>query len=164
MGRLSNPSDHLNGLVTRGARGAGLCAKHRSQGVGTATANPDRTAPRTRGRLSNPASRRVQRRIRPPEVDRLAAEYRAGRSLREVADILGVHHDTIAAHLEALGIARRPAARKLTPDDVLGAIAKYASGDSLATIARALDVDATTVRRELRRAGVSTRPRPGWPA
>ena len=51
------------------------------------------------GRISNPAARPVQRRLDAADVDLIAEEYAAGRSLRDIAKALGVHHCTVAEHL-----------------------------------------------------------------
>jgi len=92
----------------------------------------------------------------------MAAGYQAGRSLRTIADELGVHHRTVAARLEELGIPRRPTTRKMKADDVVEASLRYDAGDSLATVAAAFHVDAATIRRELGRARTAIRPRRGW--
>lgn len=91
----------------------------------------------------------------------MAAEYKAGRSLRLVAAGLGVHHATVAARLEQLVIVRRPNERTMKASDVVKASRQYAAGDSLATVAVLFSIDATTVRRELHRVGVTTRARRG---
>ena len=114
------------------------------------------------GRLSNPTPRPVQRRLDSSEVDQLVAEYLAGRTLRELAGILGVHHRTIAGHLEQRGAKRRANPRKMSTLDVLAAARRYETGDSLATVAQTFNVDTATSRRELPRAGVAIRPRRGW--
>lgn len=87
--------------------------------------------------------------------------YRAVQSLRAVAEALGVHHQTVAACLQQLGIPRRANERKMTADDVVEAARRYTAGDSLATVASAFGGDAATVRRELQRAGTAVRPRRG---
>ena len=121
-----------------------------------------RMAPEETGRLSNPAPRPVQRRLGGFEVKRLATEYQAGKSLRLVAEGLGVHHATVAARLEQLGIRRRPNERKMSAGDVAEASEQYGAGHSLATVAASFGVDAATVRRELHRVGVTIQVRRGW--
>jgi len=66
------------------------------------------------GQLSNPGRRPVQRRLRGPEVDTVVALYQAGQSLRELAAELGIHHRTVAAHLDQRGVPRRVNRRKMT--------------------------------------------------
>ncbi len=115
----------------------------------------------TTDRAARRATKPVQRRLTPPEVAALAAEYQHGRSLDDLAREFGVHHRTVADHLERVGIARRANLPKLTPSDVKRAVNQYRVGDSLATVGKTLNVDASTVQRALKRAGVAIRPRPG---
>lgn len=103
----------------------------------------------------------VQRRLTPSELEAMAAGYRHGRSLDELARAFGVHRRTVADHLERLGVARRVNLPKLTPADIERAVSQYQAGDSLATVGKILNVDASTVQRALKRAGVAIRPRPG---
>ena len=107
MGRLSNPPEHLNHLVVSHIAGTTRGLKRRdSEPVGhPSAANCD--VPEEPGRLSNPAPRPVQRRLDAADVDLIAVEHAAGRSLRDIAKVLGVHHCTVAEHLAQLGIERR---------------------------------------------------------
>ena len=114
------------------------------------------------GQLSNPPRRPVQRRLTDPEINELVNEYQAGRTLADLACVLGIDRRTVAAHLQARGIQRRINRRKMTDDDVSEAARRYRSGDSLATIASTFNVDAATIRHELHRIGVTIRPRRGW--
>jgi len=66
--------------------------------------------------------------------------------LDDLAREFGVHHRTVADHLERLGIARRVNLPKLTPADVKRAVSQYRAGDSLATVGKTLNVDAPTVQ------------------
>ncbi len=56
------------------------------------------------GQLSNPPRRNVQRRLTDPEIDELVNEYQTGRTLADLASVLGIHRRTVAAHLQARGI------------------------------------------------------------
>ncbi len=159
MGRLSNPPEPLQTVVTQGPRVRGRPRKVRSAAVREVTAAAEPVAAEDTGRLSNAGRRPVQRRLRSSEVDTLVARYEAGQSLRGLAAELGIHHRTVAAHLEQRAVPRRVNRPKMTARDVLPARRSHEAGDSLATIAPAFSVDAQTVRRELRRAGVETRPR-----
>lgn len=85
------------------------------------------------GRLSNPTPRPVQRRLRRSDVDIIAADYQAGRSLRTIAETLGVHRHTVAAHLEQLGIPRRANERKMTVHDVVEASRRYDAARTVTT-------------------------------
>ena len=162
IGRLSNPPEQMKYLVDKGAENARHGPKRRSPGSGAVAGVVGSVASEETGRLSNPALRPVQRRLRSSEIDLIAIEYRAGRSLRAIAEVLGVHHHTVAAHLQQLGIPRRANERKMSANDVVDASRRYVRGESLATIAGSFSVDATTVRRELRRMGIAVRPRRGW--
>lgn len=95
------------------------------------------------------------------DVDKLVAGYQAGRSLPELGDEFGVHHRTVAAHLEQRGVKRRVNIRKLSDDDMRQAVRHYEAGDSLAIVAKMLGVNAETVRRAFVRAGINIRPRCG---
>jgi Helix-turn-helix domain len=83
-------------------------------------------------------------------------------SLKDVAREFGVHHRTVADHLERLGIPRRVNFPKLSVAESKHAVARYGAGESLAVVGKALNVDASTVQRALKRAGVQLRPRPGY--
>jgi hypothetical protein len=68
------------------------------------------TAGRSTRRLGPP----VQRRLTPSQLEAVAARYQSGRSLNDLAREFGVHHRTVAEHLESLGIARRVNLPKLS--------------------------------------------------
>ena len=162
MGRLSNPPDPVETLTGQAIAGSG-------DGRGTAAGSPKRShgqsdsgGPNNAGRLSNPRGGAIQRRLTDADVDRLVARYQAGRSLPALAEDLGVHRRTIAAHLDLRGVQRRLNVRKMSQLDVGDAARRYRAGDSLAAIAQVYKVHAATVRRELLRAGVRIRPRPGF--
>jgi hypothetical protein len=114
------------------------------------------------GQLSNPPRRPVQHRLTDLEIDELVNEYQAGRTLADLASMLGIHRRTVATHLAARGISRRVNRRKMTDNDVGEAARQYRTGDSLVKVALAFNVDAATLRRELHRAGAAIRPRRGW--
>jgi uncharacterized protein YhbP (UPF0306 family) len=114
------------------------------------------------GQHSNPPRHSVQRRLTHPEINELVNEYQAGRTLADLASVVGIHPRTVAAHLEIRGIQRRSVHRKLIDDDVNEAARRYRAGDSLAKVAYAFNVDQATIRRELHRIGVTIRLRRGW--
>ena len=105
----------------------------------------------------------MQRRLGPAEIDTIVSDYQAGRSLRAIAKRVGVHHHTVAAHLQRHGIARRLSQRKMTDIDVDEASRRYEAGDSLATLASIFNVDPATIRHELRQTATTIRPRRGRP-
>jgi hypothetical protein len=67
--------------------------------------------------------------------------------LDDLAREFGVHRQTVADHLERLGIARRVNLPKLTPTATERAVSHNQVGDSLATVGKTLNVDASTVQR-----------------
>ena len=106
----------------------------------------------------------MQRRLGRAEIDVIISSYQAGQSLRALAELLGVHHHTVAAHLQRQGIARRLNQRKMTDIDVAEASRQYEAGESLATLASMFNVDPATIRHELRQTATTIRPRRGRPA
>ncbi len=130
MGRLSNPPEQLKHLVERDAakpKRDKKCPSLRPRVVATAAT---RASSEETGRLSNPTPRPVQRRLGRAEIDTIISNYQAGHSLRAIAKLLGIHHHTIAAHLQRHGIARRLNQREMT--DIVETSRRYAAGDSLA--------------------------------
>ena len=95
MGRLSNPPEPLQTVVTQGSQSPRQTRKERSAAVREVTAAAEPAAAEDTERLSNPARRPVQRRLRSSEVDTLVARYEAGQSLRGLAAELGIHHRTV---------------------------------------------------------------------
>ena len=183
-GRLSYPPDTLETAPEQGFLVEPAADRKPQKAAKRFSSRPGAGDPNNRGQHSNPGSkalrgdddgvdsptadgaprrpkRPVQRRLTPSEVAALATEYQHGRSLDDLAREFGVHHRTVADHLERLGIARRVNLPKLTPADVKRAVGQYRSGDSLAAVGKTLNVDASTVQRALKRAGVTIRPRPG---
>lgn len=101
----------------------------------------------TAGGAARRPTKPVQPRLTPSEVAAVAAEYQHGRSLDDLAREFGVHRQTVADHLERLGIARRVNLPKLTPTATERAVSHNQVGDSLATVGKTLNVDASTVQR-----------------
>ena len=158
MGRLSNPPDGAETPVAQGSQpivGPG-------EGVETAQDRPanDRSeAPREeKGRLSNPA----QRRLSPATVDDIVEAYQAGASISRLAVEFDVHRTTVSGHLDRNGVPHH-SEHTAWDDDILRQAAElYATGLSLADVAHRFGVDAQTVANRFRRAGVAVRPRRGW--
>lgn len=105
-------------------------------------------------------ARQVQHRLRPTQVEKLLADYRAGVGVNELATKYEVHRGTVGEILDRHGVARRN--RGIAPDQIAGAIADYQSGASLAALGAKYSVHPATVAAALRRAGVNVRPRNGW--
>jgi Helix-turn-helix domain len=96
-----------------------------------------------------------QRRLRPNELEQLAADYLAGIEARTLAERYGIARQTVFDHVRRKGLRRRYP--RLGPGDVDEARHMYLSGMSLATIGDHLGVDPGTVRRALIPIGVATR-------
>ena len=107
-----------------------------------------------RGRLSNPA----QRRLTDAEIGDLVARYEAGSTIEMLASTFGIHRTTVMTHLGRRGIPHRTP-RKLTAVMVAGAAHRYASGETLAEIAANLGIAPSTLTRELQLAGITIRRR-----
>jgi lambda repressor-like predicted transcriptional regulator len=116
---------------------------------------------RTDGARSTHA-RQVQRRLPPEAITELAAAYRAGATVPELAKRFRIHRTTVLAHLQRMGISRRANQRKLTDEQVAEAAGLYATGSSTAQLGERFDVSAETMRHTLWKAGVILRPRHGW--
>ena len=121
MGRLSNPPEPVEVVIDQGSQDS----RRRRRGVKTP---PDSrlggdhaVSDEETGQLSNPR-RPVQRRLSNLEIDELVDEYHTGRTLADLASVLGIHRRTAAAHLQARGIERRVNRRKMTDDDAFEAV------------------------------------------
>lgn len=104
-------------------------------------------------------ARQVQHRLDAVEVDQLLASYRADIGVMALAGLFGVSGDTVRAHLDRAGVARRPQGLELLP--VSEVVRLYGEGWPLARLGERYGVDAGTVRTALLKAGTKTRPRPG---
>jgi hypothetical protein len=103
----------------------------------------------------------VQHRLNPEQVENLVAEYRAGRSVIELAARYRLSRTTVHSHLKQHGLGRPQWERKLTDTQVQAAAKLYAAGSSLVAVGQRFNVDAATIRRAFIRAGVPVRPRRG---
>jgi lambda repressor-like predicted transcriptional regulator len=107
--------------------------------------------------LSAPAhaQKQAQRRLEPPEVARLVADYKAGASMKELAKRHGIHRTTVAHWLYENAVELR---RQGIAEDQVGEVTQlYAEGWSLARLGERYECDAETVRSVLRGAGVVLR-------
>jgi hypothetical protein len=111
-------------------------------------------------RVPPDASRQVQRRLLPEEVEELVAAYVAGATALALAGKHSIHRTTVLALLERQQVSMR--GRVLTPDHIERAVSSYASGRSCASIGKELQVNPETIRQALLKAGVAMR-RPGRP-
>jgi transposase len=101
--------------------------------------------------LSMPRSRR---RPTAAECVELVADYQAGQTIRQLAERLGFHRDTVSAMLERAGVARRYHKRRAV--DLDRADKLHAAGLSLTEVAETLGIGRTTliVARRQQRAGL----------
>ncbi len=111
-----------------------------------------------RGRLSNPA----QRRLSPTDIGDLVEAYRGGATISHLAVEFGVHRTTVAGHLDRRGVPRHSEQRQWGEESLQQAAGLYATGVSLADVAHQFGIDAQTVANRFRRAGIPVRPRRGW--
>ncbi|UVY83217.1 helix-turn-helix domain-containing protein [Brachybacterium sp. NBEC-018] len=88
-------------------------------------------------------------------AEAIADAYRAGQTMKQIAQDLQLHRTTISETLRREGVPKRQ--KGLTLGQAKQAEHLYATGDSLATIGRRLNVDATTIRNVLLRRGISLR-------
>ena len=101
--------------------------------------------------------RQVQRRLTAEQVDQLLSEYRAGASMKDLADQWRLHRTTVAGHLRQAGVALRR--QGLSDAQLSEAVRLYGEGWSCQRLADRYNCDDETVRTYLRRAGVRMR----WP-
>lgn len=110
----------------------------------------DQKSPGQSSTVRNP--RQPNRKVKPAEVDELAARYEAGETLRALAARFGVHARTVHRHLVASGATIRPL-RGLNGQEAVRAVELYREGISQTEIAGQLGVTITPVRTALRRGG-----------
>jgi hypothetical protein len=90
----------------------------------------------------------ANRRLSPTDVDQLVADYRNGvGSIYDLADLYGVHRNTIAQHLKYRGVRLGPL--PLQDFEATRARELHADGLSLNAIGRALGRDPKTVKAGL---------------
>jgi transposase-like protein len=115
--------------------------------LGMVPADPVGGVPRTK--------KQVQKRLAAGELEAFSTAYRAGSSIRELAQFFKINRTTVHAHVDALGLPRRYP--RLTPADVKEAAEMYQAGRSLIAIGGHFGVASDTVALALRRAGVAIR-------
>ena len=144
-------------LVVLTARFLNLKRFDQHQYVTTST-QVDESELTTYGATPLAGEQQQQRRLDAHEIEFLASQYVAGKSVRELTESWGIHRTTVLDHLERLDIPRRRNTRKMTDRQVNEAAELYRAGSSLAKLGALFDVDPQTVNRELKRAGITLRP------
>jgi lambda repressor-like predicted transcriptional regulator len=102
-----------------------------------------------------PVTIQAQIRLNPDQAMELAAAYRAGKTMKELAQRYGVHRATVSTMLRRFEVEQRP--RGLAGSEVTTAARLYEHGWSLARLGESYGVDDMTVRRYLLLAGVVMR-------
>jgi hypothetical protein len=108
------------------------------------------TRPRKR-----PHSRQSQVRLDPQQANALAATYKEGGTIKQLANDYGIHPHTVTAVVSRLGVEPRRVG--LTDEQAVEACRLYPAGWSLARLAERYEVAGMTVRRYLLLAGVVMR-------
>ncbi|MGI9621822.1 MAG: helix-turn-helix domain-containing protein [Acidimicrobiales bacterium] len=92
-----------------------------------------------------------QRRLNDHEVAAVIADYRHGRSVRQIAAKYGIHQTTTYEHLKRHGVPLRGTQAARDDSDLLDALSRRQQGHSYASIAALFGVHPDTVRRALKR-------------
>jgi lambda repressor-like predicted transcriptional regulator len=146
---------YFDSALTRENIGWSLCASTRTLKLGLRVLKllvRATSSPRTRER---PTSRQAQVRLDHYQANALAAAYRDGKTINELADRYGIHRVTTASLLRRLGVERRRVG--LSDEQVDEASRLYPEGWSLARLAERYGVNDMTVRQYLLLGGVEMR-------
>jgi predicted DNA-binding protein (UPF0251 family) len=100
------------------------------------------------------ALRQEQRRLSPPELEALIAEYQAGAGVCELAKVYDLHRTTVARHVARAG-KTRPVMTNAQIDE---AVRLYGEGWTLHEVGRSVGVADQTIRRVLVERAVTIRP------
>lgn len=103
-----------------------------------------------------PPGKRQMKQVTPLVRDQLAADYRAGLGIYEVARKHGLHRYTVSQHLTAAGVVMR---RTITDGEKAAARELYLAGATYAEIARQVKRDPSTVKKMIRVADLDPSPR-----
>jgi lambda repressor-like predicted transcriptional regulator len=106
-----------------------------------------------------PTAKQVQHRLSPENTAELAAGYKAGATIRQLAQQYRVHRTTVMAILDRHSVPTRY--RRLSLEQINEAVELYPQGWSLRKLSERYGTTDNTVRDALLAAGVQTRPRPG---
>ena len=111
--------------------------------------------PSGRPNNNSEAPRRFRQTMDPGEIDDLAEAYKAGTSIKDLADEFEIDRSTLMKHLKGMDIPRRYPA--LDPAQSEEACRLYQSGLTSTEVGNLFRVSADTVLRTLRRSGVEVR-------
>lgn len=89
------------------------------------------------------------------KLQQLAADYRQGLKIKDLAAKYSIHRATVSIHLENLGVTKRP--RSLTSTQIAEAARLYQQGQSLATIGQHFGVHASTIWNKFKGQGIPRR-------
>jgi len=103
------------------------------------------------------APRRFRQSMDPTEIDDLAEAYKAGKSIKELADEFEIDRSTVLKKLQLVDMPRRYPA--LDPEQCEQVCRLYEGGLNSTEIGQMFDVSAETVLRTLRRIGIKIRNR-----
>jgi DNA-directed RNA polymerase specialized sigma24 family protein len=95
--------------------------------------------------------------MEPGEIDDLVEAYKAGTSIKDLADQFEIDRSTVLKKVQGMGIRRRHPA--LDPEQCEDVCRLYDGGLNSTEIGQMLDVSADTVLRALRRARIRIRNR-----
>lgn len=101
----------------------------------------------TRPPRSMPPETRQMKQVTPLVRDQLAADYRAGLGIYELARKHGLHRYTVSQHLAAAGVVMR---RTITDKEKAKARELFESGTTYAEISRQLKRDPATVKKMIK--------------
>lgn len=101
------------------------------------------------------------RKLRADEVDELVAKYTLGSDIAALAQLFGMHRQTVRSHLLRRGVALRSDSPVLSETQIDRLVELYATGLSTMKLGKQFRVGPTTVQRVLKLRGVRLRDRSG---
>ena len=104
---------------------------------------------------SAPIGRRHKTHLSPSQIRDLAARYRSGATMKELAAECGIHQTTVSTYLKKAGVAIR--LKAMSSSDIALAKQLYLSGLSLMAVSNRIGRAPNTIRSELIADGVQMR-------
>jgi transposase-like protein len=157
-GRLSNPLEIAKTVAAPGPERIVASSEIVETARGRPSDDHAEGPPEEKGRLPNPA----QRRLSPTDIVDLVEAYQADATISQLAVHFGIHRTTVTGHLDRHGVPRRSEQTSWDDEILTQAAELFETGTSLGDVAHKFGVDAQTVANRFRRAGVPVRPRRGW--